>query len=83
MDYFNRIMESNPNATDYLNAGHVQWAMGDIKETIRLYGLSLQSPENSVEAFRESLTNDIPDLINAGVKKEDIPFILDRLMYDL
>lgn len=81
-EYFKKIMETNPKATDYLNAGHTQWAMGNNKEAVRLYVLSLKSPENSIEKFTESFTNDISDLIQAGIKEEDIPFFLDRIMYD-
>jgi tetratricopeptide (TPR) repeat protein len=82
-DYFKKIMESNPNATDYLNAGHTQLALGNNKEAIHLYGLSLKSPENSLEKFKEMFSDDIPDIVLAGVKKQDIPFILDRIMYDV
>ena len=83
MDYFYKIIDSNPNATDYLNAGHAQLAMGNIKEAVRLYSLSLKYPDNSLEKFIESFTNDISDIIQAGVNEKDIPFILDRIMYDM
>jgi tetratricopeptide (TPR) repeat protein len=82
-DYFQKIMETTLNATDYLNAGHTQLAMRNNKEAVRLYGLSLKSPGNSTEKFLESFANDVPELIRAGIKKEDIPFILDRIMYDV
>jgi tetratricopeptide (TPR) repeat protein len=82
-EYFRKIMEASPNATDYLNAGHTQLAMENIKEAVRLYVLSLKSPENSVEKFTESFTNDIPDLIQAGIRKEDLPFILDTILYEM
>jgi tetratricopeptide (TPR) repeat protein len=82
-DYFTKIIATNPNPTDYLNAGHTQMALGKNKEAVRLYGLSLKHPDNSPEKFIESFTNDIPDIVGAGVEENDIPFILDRLMYDL
>ena len=83
MDYFYKIIDSNPNATDYLNAGHTQLAMGNIKDAVRLYSLSLKYPDNSLDKFIESFTNDISDIVNAGVNEQDIPFILDRVMYDM
>ena len=83
MDYFYKIIDTNPNATDYLNAGHTQLAMGNIKEAIRLYSLSLKHPDNSLDKFIESFTNDVSDIIQAGVSEQDIPFILDRIMYDM
>ncbi|MDR2085620.1 MAG: tetratricopeptide repeat protein, partial [Dysgonamonadaceae bacterium] len=81
-EYFNRIMESNPNATDYLNAGHAQLALKNNKEAVRLYALSLKHPENSREKFVETFTNDIPDIVRAGVEMQNLPFILDQVMYD-
>ena len=81
--YFKKIMNGNPNAIDYLNAGHTQLAAGNVKEAIRLYGLSLKNPDNSLDKFIETFTHDIPDLLNAGVSAEDIPFIWDKLMYEL
>lgn len=83
MDYFKKIMEANPNATDFLNAGHTELAMGNTKEAVRLYGLSLKFPENSLDKFKEAFLTDVPDLINAGISKEDIPFLMDKIMYDL
>jgi len=83
MDYFYKIIDSNPNATDYLNAGHTQLAMGNIKEAVRLYGLSLKHPDNSLDKFIESFANDISDIVQAGVNEQDISFILDRIMYDM
>ncbi|MDR1437054.1 MAG: hypothetical protein LBI65_02930, partial [Candidatus Symbiothrix sp.] len=82
-EYFEKIMETTPTATDYLNAGHTQLTRGNNKEAMQLYLLSLKSPGNSIEKFIESFTDDIPDLIQAGIKKDDIPFFLDRIMYDL
>jgi tetratricopeptide (TPR) repeat protein len=82
-EYFEKIMEKNPNATDYLNAGHTQLALKNNKEAVRLYGLSLKHPENSQEKFMEAFANDIPDIVQTGVMAQDIPFILDRVMYDV
>jgi tetratricopeptide (TPR) repeat protein len=81
-EYFKKIMDSKPTATDYLNAGHTQLALGDCKEAVRLYGLSLKHPQNSRQKFMEAFSNDIPDIIRTGVEAQDIPFILDQVMYE-
>jgi tetratricopeptide (TPR) repeat protein len=81
-DYYGKIMENcNPNAVDYLNAGHTRLALKNNKEALNLYKLALNVPDNSYEKFIESFTADIPDLLNAGVKEENIPVILDSLLY--
>jgi tetratricopeptide (TPR) repeat protein len=80
-DYFNKLIESDPNPTDYLNAGHVQLVTGNIREALRLYALSWQKSKQSQAEFTDIFSNDIPDLAKAGVKEEDIPFILDSVFY--
>jgi hypothetical protein len=76
-------LENNPNAVDYLNAGHTELALGNNKEALHLYKQSLTLPGNSLDKFTESFGVDVPDLLNVGVKAEDIPIILDSLLYDL
>ncbi|MDR2692320.1 MAG: tetratricopeptide repeat protein [Dysgonamonadaceae bacterium] len=83
LDYFKRIIDSNPNDTDYLNAGHTCLAMGNNKEALNLYKSAIAANGNSFEKFMESFTADIPDLLNAGVKAGDIPVILDSLVYGM
>ncbi|MDR1527539.1 MAG: hypothetical protein LBS46_07740 [Dysgonamonadaceae bacterium] len=80
-DYFNKLIESEPHFTDYLNAGHVQLASGHTKEAIRLYSSALETGKQSPEDFAALFANDIPDLMEAGVAQENIPFILDCIFY--
>ncbi|MDR1632641.1 MAG: tetratricopeptide repeat protein [Dysgonamonadaceae bacterium] len=83
LDYFKKIINSNPNDIDYLNAGHTCLAMGNNKKALKLYKSALTANENSFEKFMESFTADVPDLLNAGVKADDIPIILDSLVYEM
>jgi tetratricopeptide (TPR) repeat protein len=83
LDYFKKIIDSNPNDTDYLNAGHTCLAMGDNREALKLYKSSLAVDGNSFEKFAKTFTADVPDLLNAGVKPDDIPVILDCLVYEI
>ena len=82
-DYYKKIIDSNPNDIDYLNAGHTCLAMGNNREALKLYRSALTGSGNSFEKFMESFTADIPDLLNAGVKAGDIPVILDSLVYGM
>jgi len=81
LDYYSKILESNPNAIDYLNAGHVRLAMSNNKEALSFYRQALNAQGDSFEKFLESFTADMPDLLQAGVKPENIPILLDCLMY--
>ena len=83
LDYYSKILDSNPNAIDYLNAGHVRLVMGNNKEALNLYNQALSAQGGSFEKFLESFSSDIPDLLHAGVKPENIPVLLDCLMYGI
>ncbi|GHT10154.1 hypothetical protein FACS189426_09930 [Bacteroidia bacterium] len=82
-DYYEKILENNPNAIDYLNAGHTELALGNNKEALNLYKQSLTISGNSLDKFIESFLADVPDLLNVGVEAKNIPIILDSLLYDL
>jgi tetratricopeptide (TPR) repeat protein len=81
-DYLNKLMENNPNPVDYLNAGHVQLALGKIREALHYYQLSWEKGNQTQKDFMDTFVNDIPDLIQAGIKENDMPFILDILEYN-
>ncbi len=83
MDYFDKILKQNPNASDFLNSGHTQLAIGHINQAIHFYKMSMMSADNSLEKFNLAFQNDIPELLQSGINKEDIPLVLDRLMYDI
>jgi len=83
MDYYNKILETNPDAIDYLNAGHTRLAMGNNKEALSFYNQAFIAQGNSYEKFIEAFSADIPDLLQAGVKAENIPILLDCLMYGI
>jgi tetratricopeptide (TPR) repeat protein len=81
MDYYQKIINAGPTATDCLNAGHTCLAAGNNREAFRHYTSSISLHGGSHEKFLESFTVDIPYLVRAGVAEEDIPAILDCLMY--
>jgi tetratricopeptide (TPR) repeat protein len=83
MDYYRKILENNPDNVDYLNAAHTALTLGNKKEAISLYQSAIRLQDNSFEKFLETFSADIPDLLNAGVKKEIIPLLLDSLVYGM
>lgn len=83
MEYYSKILESNPNAIDFLNAGHVNLTMGNNKEALHLYRKALSAHGDSFEKFLELFSADVPDLLQAGVKSENIPILLDCLVYGI
>ena len=79
--WYTKILNNKPTAPDYLNAAHVAWVRGNLREAINLYLQSIKAEEGNLKRFTQNFENDIPDLIAAGIKEEDIPIILDQILY--
>lgn len=82
-DYYVRIINDNPTATDYLNMGHVALARANHREAINFYKLCLDKNGGDTEALIKSVRDDAPDLNRAGVTDSVIALILDALLYSL
>lgn len=82
-NYYRKILDNQPNMQDYLNAGHTEWALQNLKEALGYYKKSIESEFGDFYKFHEQFTQDIPDLLVAGVEESEIPLILDQLKYML
>lgn len=80
-DYYARVMERKPTAHDYLNAGHVELCLENIKRGVEFYTLSKQKA-GSMEAFQSLLFDDEEELRQAGVDTGILPIILDKIRYN-
>ena len=79
--WYEKILSDKPTTLDYLNAGHVAWARGNVREAINLYLQSISADGNDTNRFTQNFENDTQELIAAGIKAEDIPIILDHILY--
>jgi tetratricopeptide (TPR) repeat protein len=79
--YYGKIVENKPQTHDYLNAGHTEWVLGNIKKALEYYTSAIRSESDDFNIFTELFRQDIPDLIQAGVKPAEIPLLLDYLRY--
>ena len=82
-NYYQLILSSNPGYQDYTNAGHTEWALHQLNNALDYYIKSVQTAKNNYETFQKEFMKDIPELTAAGVKIEEIPFMLDKLRYAL
>jgi len=80
-NYYNKIIDSHPNMQDYLNAGHTEWALQNIKKALTYYQKAVEVESNDFHKFREQFNLDIPDLLIAGIEESEIPLMLDQLRY--
>jgi tetratricopeptide (TPR) repeat protein len=78
--YYAMILENEPNAHDYLNAGHVELCLEENKKAVQFYQTSMEKA-GSFDAFRSMLTEDEDELQEAGVNTALLPIILDKIRY--
>ena len=79
-DYYGKkLLESEPNALDYLNAGHVAWCQHRLADALELYRKSLNLQQNNWELLLEAFNDDKSYLIANGIDADDIPLFLDKL----
>ena len=77
--YVTKLMENEPTAHDYLNAGHVSWCRKRLTEAIGFYRKSLELHQNNWDLFMESFNEDKPFLISNGIDVDEIPLFIDEL----
>ncbi len=82
--YYQKIIENtaSSNSHDYLNAGHVELALGNMKEAMKHYSESVRKIKN-MKSFKALLKGDFKELELAGVNLKIIPALLDKIEYDL
>lgn len=78
MKYYDKVLALKPIATDYLNAGHVSWKLGDIEKTVELYNKAA-TESGSRETFLKMFDKDKETLIKQGITPKDIPLMLDLI----
>ena len=81
--YYSQIKEQSPNRHDYLNMGHLEWCTGNKKKAVELYKKSIKSEGNNIKSFYSSFEEDKSLLLNHGINPDDIPILLDHLLYQI
>jgi len=82
-NYYSKILKEKPSAQDYLNAGHTEWALQNLKTALEYYKQAVIADSNNYSQFLNQFSQDKPDLIKAGIEEEEIPLMLDQLQYSL
>lgn len=79
--YYDRLSEGKLNAHDLINMGHLALCTGKKKEAIDLYRQSIIIGEITKEKFMAIFADDRNLLISLGVNKDDLPILLDYLLF--
>ena len=77
--YSSKLIEREPNAQDYLNAGHVAWCQRKIAEAIEFYKQSLNLQQNNLDIFMEQFNSDKSYLLANGIDEDEISLLVDSL----
>ena len=74
--YFAKVFEGKPGYYDYINYGHLQWALGNKKDAVELYLQSLRDLDFEMEDFLNTIEDERSILLKKGINKKDIPLML-------
>jgi tetratricopeptide (TPR) repeat protein len=79
--YYERLSAGKLNAHDQINKGHLALCRGRKREAVDLYKQSILSGELSKAQFIAIFSEDKDLLISLGVNPDDLPIILDWLLF--
>jgi len=79
--YCTKLLGKRPSHSDLLNAAHVEWSLGNRHEALEFYKQSIKMNNDNLPEFLAGFEKDIPALLNAGIKEDEIPIMTDRLKY--
>jgi tetratricopeptide (TPR) repeat protein len=80
-NYYAKIIDQKPTKLDYLNAGHAAWAQQKRNDALQLYAKSIQLFRQDDDDFYAAFNQDIDQLCESGIAKEEIPLMMDKLRY--
>jgi tetratricopeptide (TPR) repeat protein len=79
--YYDRLSTGKLNAHDLINKGHLALCRGKKREAVDLYKQSIVSGELSKEQFISIFSEDKELLLTLGVNPDDLPILLDYLLF--
>jgi tetratricopeptide (TPR) repeat protein len=81
--YYLKVIGLEPDYYDYVNYGHLKWALGDRKAAIENYILSTNYGNFSFKELQKTMLEDTAVLKKAGIEEEEIFLMMDYLRYKL
>ena len=79
--YLERLSGVKLTAHDLINKGHLALCRGNKKEAVEHYKKSIARGELSKEEFLVIFNEDKPFLLSVGVDPDDLPIIIDYLLF--
>jgi Tfp pilus assembly protein PilF len=77
--YIQKLLENEPSAQDYLNAGHIAWCLRKLSVAITYYNKSLNLMQDNKELFVKTLLDDKPYLLKNAISEDEILLMIDAM----
>jgi tetratricopeptide (TPR) repeat protein len=81
--YYERLSAGKLNSHDLINKGHLALCQGRKKDAVNLYKQSLGTGELKKDQFVAIFSEDRTLLISLGVNPDDLPILLDYLLFNV
>lgn len=79
--YYQQLLTGEPNAYDYMNAGHISFIKGEKQLAAGHYISSIQQRGGDIRAFLKGFSTDRKYLIENGVNDSDLPLMIDYVRF--
>jgi len=79
--YYQQLLGLEPNAYDYINAGHLAFCRGDKQQAAEYYISSIRKREGDLRSFLKGFNADRNVLIRNGVDKDELPLMMDYIRF--
>lgn len=80
---YETLIGGEPTVEDYLNAGHVARAMGNMREAVNYYSLGMTKGGADIDTLAGWLEADAHWLADAGVDTSDTRLIIEAILYSV
>lgn len=81
--YYQQLIDMEPNAFDYMNAGHVALVLNEIELAVSHYTNSIRLRDGDIRAFLKGFTADRKYLLANGVDEALLPLVVDYVRFSL
>lgn len=80
--YFNKVIDTDGQRSDYVNLGHCLWVQGNVKGAIEKYKEALKCSGGDETWFAKTINSDAKYLEQFGIEKLDISLMADNILID-
>ncbi|MGC9471112.1 MAG: tetratricopeptide repeat protein [Bacteroidales bacterium] len=81
--YMDKIPDEDIMMYDMVNRGHMEWSAGNRQQAVEWYRRAILEKKLPPEKLTEMVAEDTEILTSYGINRDDIPILLDYLLYSL